>query len=269
MNIIKTIDALRAFREPLWPAGKTLSYVPTMGALHAGHLELMQVGMAQSDICLPYIFLNPKQFAQGEDLDAYPKTLDQDLEKMAAIGIENVYVPNAEEIYPKNFQTMVSVSDIAKPLEGEYRPHFFDGVTTVVCKMLLQCIPDVVLLGEKDFQQLKVIERMVQDLDIPVKVQGVATIRDENGLALSSRNAYLSDDDYMIAVNLNHVLSDMARGHLDESQACEKLLAAGFDKIDYCTMRNSEHFGVQNPNRVLAAAWIGKTRLIDNIAMDA
>jgi len=267
MHIIETVKELRAWREPLWPQGKTLSFVPTMGALHAGHLALVERGLAAADICLPYIFLNPTQFAEGEDLDKYPKTLESDLDKLATLGIETVYVPDASEIYPKGFQTIVSVADIAYPLEGEHRRDFFDGVTTVVAKMLLQCIPEIALFGEKDFQQLKVIERMVTDLNIPVQIMGVETFRDENGLALSSRNQYLSDDAYQIAIQLNKVIKQMAVGDLDENQAHQELLTAGFDKIDYCAARNSETFLPKDPNRILAAVWIGETRLIDNMAM--
>jgi len=265
---IKTIKELRAWREPLWPQGKTLSFVPTMGALHEGHLELVREGQKCADICLPYIFLNPKQFGEGEDLDKYPKILGQDLEKLENLGITHVYVPNAEEIYPNNFQTTVSVGGIARPLEGEHRPDFFNGVTTIVCKMLLQCIPEIALFGEKDFQQLQVIKQMVRDLNIPVEIKGVPTIRDENGLALSSRNSYLSEGEYHIAVQLNQILKQISENVIDEAQAYQNLLHAGFDKIDYCTAVNVETFEPQNPNRVLAAVWLNGTRLIDNIEMD-
>ena len=264
---IKTIKELRAWREPLWPQGKTLSFVPTMGALHEGHLELVRQGQNCADICLPYIFLNPKQFSEGEDLGKYPKTLKQDLEKLEELGITHVYVPNAEEIYPDNFQTTVSVGDIAKPLEGEHRPDFFNGVTTIVCKMLLQCIPEIAFFGEKDYQQLQVIKRMTRDLDIPVEIRGVETMRDENGLALSSRNAYLSAKDYNIAIQLPKIMRDMASGDMNENQAHQRFIDVGFDKIDYCTARNSETFTSDNPNRILVAVWLNGTRLIDNMAM--
>ena len=264
---IKTVSELRIWRELLWPQGKTLSFVPTMGALHTGHLELVRVGQQCADICLPYIFLNPKQFGAGEDLDKYPSTLETDLEKLESLGITHVYVPNTEEIYPENFQTTVSVGDIAKPLEGEHRPDFFNGVTTIVCKMLLQCLPEIALFGEKDYQQLQVIKRMVTDLNIPVEVCGVPTVRDENGLALSSRNAYLSEADYKIAIQLNKILKQMAARKIDEGQAHQKLLKAGFEKIDYCTAHNNETFMPENPNRVLGAVWLNGTRLIDNMEM--
>lgn len=266
MHIIKTVADLRAWREPLWPDGKILSFVPTMGALHEGHLELVRVGLDQADICLPYIFVNPKQFAENEDLAAYPKTLDDDLEKLRSLGIGTVYVPDIAEIYPQNFQTTVTVSDISKPLEGEHRPHFFQGVTTIVCKMLLQCLPEITLLGEKDFQQLQVIRQMVRDLNIPTKINGVETVRDHHGLALSSRNAYLSYDDYPIAVQLNRILRKLASHEINEEQAHQALLGAGFTKVDYCTLRNSHNFKPEGIlDRALVAAWLGDTRLIDNM----
>ena len=267
MHIIKTVNELRTFRQKLWAEGQTLSFIPTMGALHDGHLSLVKQGQEYADICLPYIFLNPKQFAAGEDLSTYPQTLVQDLEKLESVGIEQVYAPSIAEIYPDNFQTIVSVSDIAKPLEGECRPDFFNGVCTVVCKMLLQALPDIAIFGEKDFQQLQVIKRMVTDLNIPVEIRGGDIIRDENGLALSSRNAYLSDAEYKIAIELNKVLSDMVNGDINEQQAQNRLLNAGFDKVDYITCRNEDTLLPENPTRILAAVWIGTTRLIDNMAL--
>jgi len=226
----------------------------------------MREGLARTDICLPYIFINPKQFAEGEDLDSYPLTLDADLEKIKGLGIDTVYMPDAAEIYPKNFQTTVSVADIAKPLEGAHRPHFFDGVTTIVCKMLLQCLPEITLLGEKDFQQLMVIKQMVSDLNIPVEIMGGATVRDENGLALSSRNAYLSEDEYQIACQLNKVLTKIASGEMNEKSGKQHLILSGFTKIDYLECVNAQSFDKTAPlNRVMAAAWIGGTRLIDNM----
>ncbi|MEM6811404.1 MAG: pantoate--beta-alanine ligase [Pseudomonadota bacterium] len=269
MHIIKTPQELMAFREPLWPEGKILSFVPTMGALHEGHLSLVRAAQAQSDICLPYIFLNPKQFSENEDLDQYPETLETDLKALEALGIEHIYSPDRQVIYPHNFQTIVKVSEISKPLEGEHRPHFFDGVTTIVCKMLLQCLPDIAMFGEKDYQQFRVIERMVIDLNIPVKVQSAPTVRDENGLALSSRNQYLSKDQYEIAIHLNKILKQFSLNDIDESEAIEQLKNTGFDKVDYCTARNSETFLSEEPNRVFVAAWVGQTRLIDNMALAA
>ncbi len=268
MQILKTVSDLRHWRHSLRMQEKTLSFVPTMGALHDGHLELVRQGLSLTDICLPYIFINPKQFGDGEDLNYYPKILSDDLEKLSLLGIETVYVPETKEIYPDKFQTMVSVSEISKPLEGRHRPNYFNGVTTIVCKMLLQCLPDIAIFGEKDFQQLKVIERMVIDLNIPVQINSVPTVRDKNGLALSSRNQYLTSKDYQTAVKLNKILLNVAKNNLDEDQAHVRLKQAGFDRIDYCTARNSNDFTTQNPDRVFAAVWIGTTRLIDNISID-
>lgn len=266
MNIIKDKNSLRDFRHD--NHDKKISFVPTMGALHEGHMALVREGINRAEICLPYIFINPRQFAEGEDLSSYPKTLDNDLALLKNAGIKNVYVPNVQEIYPDGFQTIINVTEISKPLEGESRPHFFQGVCTIVCKMILQAMPDIVMMGEKDYQQLQVVKRMVKDLDIPSEIIGMTTVRDNDGLALSSRNSYLNQDEHAIAIYLNQILKKLALNILDEGQAKKELLAAGFNKIDYITKRNGETFGTDSPNRVLAAAWIGKTRLIDNMAIE-
>lgn len=241
-----------------------------MGALHEGHLELVREGLRCADICIPYIFLNPKQFAAHEDLDAYPKTLEADLEKLQSAKASAVYLPDAKEIYPEGFASAVKVSGITELLEGEFRPHFFEGVATVVTKMLLQCLPDIALFGEKDYQQLLVIQKFVKDLDIPVDIQGVPTVRDENGLALSSRNAYLSKDQLKIASRLNKILAEMNPAE-DDRDARKKLYVAGFDKVDYCTIRDAHTLLPPDESttalRALAAVWVGKTRLIDNMAV--
>lgn len=274
--ILETTEALRAYVRDARGVGKTISFVPTMGALHDGHFELVRQGIARTAICIPYIFLNPAQFAPGEDLASYPKTLAQDLDGLAKAGASAVYLPRAEDVYPEGFATKVSVEGIALPLEGEFRPIMFGGVATIVTKMLLRCLPDIALFGEKDYQQLMVIRRMVTDLDIPVDIVGVPTVRDENGLALSSRNAYLDKAQYTVAIQLNRVLSmladDIRSGMaLDraEEDARLRLLAAGFDKVDYIVARDADTLlppviGTRNL-RLLAAAWLGKARLIDNI----
>lgn len=275
MDILKTIAELRAFVAAARRAGKTVSFVPTMGALHDGHIHLVREGLKRADICIPYIFLNPKQFAPTEDLTNYPKTLEADLEKLRVVPASAVYVPNAEEIYPADFATAITVSGVSAPLEGECRPHFFTGVATVVSKMLLQCLPDIALFGEKDYQQLLVIKKMVRDLNIPVDIVGVPTVRDENGLALSSRNAYLTPEQYKIAIHLNRVLDDMlARTKTGddiaaiEQSARQSLLDKGFEKVDYITLRDSGTLLPPDAStkhiRALAAAWLGRARLIDN-----
>lgn len=257
-------------------AGKTISFVPTMGALHDGHIELVRQGLARTDICIPYIFLNPKQFAPTEDLSSYPKTLEADLEKLRSVHAPAVYLPKAAEIYPDGFVTKIILGGVALPLEGEFRPVMFEGVATIVAKMLLQCLPDIVLFGEKDYQQLLVVKQMVRDLNIPVDVIGVPTVRDGNGLALSSRNAYLTPEQYNIAITLNKTLAKaaakMKNGKSRESieeEARTALLAAGFDSVDYVAVRDA--FTLLLPDkgttnlRILAAAKLGKARLIDNI----
>lgn len=246
---------------------KRIALVPTMGALHDGHLALVKEGMKRADICLPYIFLNPTQFAPNEDLESYPRTLEQDFEKLKNIGVEAVWLPSQEDIYPNGLETDIHVEGITEVLEGEHRPHFFDGVATVVARMLHLSKPDIAIFGEKDFQQLQVIRKMAQEQNIPTEIIGVPTMRDKNGLALSSRNSYLTEEEYQIAIELNGVLIKLAQHMITEQEAHNLLLDIGFDKVDYCTARNSQDFSPENPDRVLAAVWLGKTRLIDNMAI--
>ena len=277
MRTLDSIPALRSFVKDARKSGKTVAFVPTMGALHNGHIELVRQGLARADICIPYIFLNPKQFAPGEDLAAYPKTLDADLEKLRAANADAVYLPRVDDVYPDGFVTKIMLGGVALPLEGEHRPVMFEGVATVVAKMLLQCLPDIALFGEKDWQQLQVIKQMVRDLDIPVQVMGIPTVRDENGLALSSRNAYLSADEYNIAIKLNKILAvlaaDIKSGEsiaMSEETARIALRDAGFDGIDYVTARDAETLLPPQKGanlRILAAVRLGKARLIDNIPL--
>lgn len=276
MEKIESIIHLRSFVRENRQAGKIISFVPTMGALHEGHLELVREGLKRSDICIPYIFLNPKQFAPSEDLAAYPKTLEADLQKLETVQASAVYLPKAADIYPEGFVTKISLGGVALPLEGEFRPVMFEGVATVVAKMLLQCLPDIALFGEKDWQQLQVIKQMVRDLDIPVEIIGVPTVRDKNGLALSSRNAYLTKEQYDIAITLNKLLAELAAATRNgapladiEKAGHEILLQNGFEKVDYVTVRDAATLLPANERtsvrRILAAVWLGKARLIDNL----
>ncbi len=277
MRTLDSIPALRSFVKDARKSEKTIAFVPTMGALHDGHIELVRQGLAKADICIPYIFLNPKQFAPTEDLAAYPRTLESDLEKLRAVNASAVYLPRAEDIYPEGFVTKITLGGVALPLEGEHRPVMFEGVATVVAKMLLQCLPDIALFGEKDWQQLQVIKQMVRDLDIPVEIIGVPTVRDENGLALSSRNAYLSAGEYKIAIQLNKILGALAsdvKSGLSIPDAEEKariaLLDAGFQAIDYISVRDATTLQPSQSGanlRILAAVRLGKARLIDNIPL--
>ena len=277
MRTLDSIPALRSFVKDARKSEKTVAFVPTMGALHDGHIELVRQGLAKADICIPYIFLNPKQFAPTEDLAAYPRTLESDLEKLRAVNASAVYLPRAEDIYPEGFVTKITLGGVALPLEGEHRPVMFEGVATVVAKMLLQCLPDIALFGEKDWQQLQVIKQMVRDLDIPVEIIGVPTVRDENGLALSSRNAYLSAGEYKIAIQLNKILGALAsdvKSGLSipdaEEMARIALLDAGFQAIDYISVRDATTLQPSQSGanlRILAAVRLGKARLIDNIPL--
>lgn len=267
MRIIKTYEDLRAYRRGLTAQRKTLVLVPTMGALHEGHLSLAKIGLEHGDEIIVSIFVNPTQFAPHEDFDSYPRTVEDDIKKLEKIGVHTVWLPSVEDIYPNGIEVDIHISGVSEALEGTFRPHFFDGVATVVARLFLGVKPEIAIFGEKDFQQLQVIKKIVDDSNFPVKIIGAPIIRDENGLALSSRNAYLSEDEYKIAIQLNKILSDIVLGEIDESAAHQKLLDAGFDKIDYCECRNAETFGTEDPNRVLAAVWLGKTRLIDNMAI--
>ncbi len=256
----------------------TLGFVPTMGALHEGHLRLMEVALGKCDRVIASIFVNPKQFAPHEDLDKYPRTLEEDIAKLESVGVHAVYTPSEKDIYPEGFVTKVSVGKISEPLEGQFRPQFFDGVATVVAKLFFQVMPDKAFFGEKDYQQLQVIKRMTLDLNLPIEIVGVPTVREKDtGLAMSSRNAYLSENERKIANQLNLVLLTMSEkidsgASLREIEAwgTAELKIRGFSRVDYCDIRDAATLqpavtGEKNEKRILAAAWIGTTRLIDNI----
>ncbi len=267
MQLIKSLADLKDFQNSL--KNQTLALVPTMGALHKGHLKLVEEGLKHADICMPYIYVNPTQFAEGEDLETYPKTLETDLEKLEKTGAQAVWLPSTNDIYPDEIKITHEAGELAKPLEGEFRPHFFDGVVTVLHRMFTLSKPDLVMMGEKDFQQLQVVRDMVHEQKMPIKIVGVETVRDGNGLALSSRNVYLREVEYESATYLNKILAQLAQNMLTEQEAINLILDSGFDKVDYCRVVNSETFLSEKPNRVLVAAWIGTTRLIDNMPMSA
>lgn len=276
MQKLESVAALQAYVQAQRAADKTISFVPTMGALHDGHIELVRRGLAAADVCIPYIFLNPTQFAPTEDLATYPKTLDADLKKLEDAGAQAVYLPRAAEVYPNGPEVTHTVQGISAPLEGEYRPHMFGGVATVLARMFDHAKPDIALFGEKDYQQLQVIRQLVKDLNLPIRIIGVPTVRDERGLALSSRNAYLNEKQYRIATSLNAVLYDMGvRFHAGDSMrdveawAREQLLKEGFDGVDYAVIRDAQTLLPVTENtrelRALAAVTLGTTRLIDNM----
>jgi pantoate--beta-alanine ligase len=277
--IAETVADLRAKVRAWRSRGLSVAMVPTMGALHDGHISLMKLALAKADRCVVSIFVNPAQFAPTEDLDKYPRQLAADLERLAAIGVHLAFTPTVAEMYPDGFAAKVSIGGPSAGLETDFRPQFFDGVTTVVTKLFLQTAPDFAVFGEKDYQQLCVVRQLCRDLDIPVEIIAAPTVRDEHGLAMSSRNAYLDAAGLAVARQLNKVLYATAaaiaqHGDADGEtvKARRALQQAGFDRVDYVAARESltlKEWQHGRTGRLLAAAWLGKTRLIDNVEIAA
>lgn len=273
--VVDSVAALRAQILQWRRDGLSVAMVPTMGALHDGHISLVRIALESADRCVVSIFVNPTQFAPTEDLDKYPRQLAHDLDRLAVAGAHLAFTPTVSEMYPAGFATKISVGGPSSGLESDFRPTFFDGVATVVAKLLLQASPDQAIFGEKDYQQLCVVRQLCRDLDLPVEIIGAPTVRDAHGLAMSSRNAYLGAAELEIARQLNAILhrsaAALAAG-ADESsvtdEASQALLSAGFNSVDYVAARASLTLGPWRRNhdgRLLAAAWLGKTRLIDNV----
>lgn len=278
LPIIRTVQHLRDAVASWRKQGLRVGLVPTMGALHEGHLSLVRTAKEKCDRVVATLFVNPRQFAPHEDFERYPRDEAGDSALLASAGCDLLYAPERAVMYPDGFSTNVIVSDVSTPLEGEFRPHFFGGVATVVTKLLLQSLPDAAFFGEKDYQQLQVIKRMTRDLDIPVAIEGCATVREHDGLAMSSRNAYLNADERRIAARLNHIMHDAIKAVRAgqpvadaEADAARHVIAAGFGSVDYIAIRDAETLApitdLSRPTRILAAAWLGKTRLIDNMAV--
>ncbi|MDQ0510646.1 pantoate--beta-alanine ligase [Ancylobacter amanitiformis] len=279
IRTLHTVAELRAQLRAWRAGGERVALVPTMGALHAGHVELMNVARTLAQRIVVSIFVNPTQFAPTEDLGRYPRTLAADLEKAGAAGVDIAFVPDVAEMYPPGFATTISLAGPALGLETDFRPTHFAGVATVVAKLILQTGPDVALFGEKDYQQLQVIARMARDLDLPVEIVGVPTVREPDGLALSSRNVYLSAADRAAAPALHRALQGAAAairagGDIAEAVATARaqVSAAGF-ALDYLEARHARSLAPiaareEGPIRLLVAARIGATRLIDNIGVD-
>ncbi len=275
--VANTLAELRGGIATWRMARQRIGLVPTMGALHRGHLALVEEAKKRADKVVVSIFVNPAQFAPHEDFDRYPRTFDADLTKLAEAGhADAIYAPSVSEMYPEGFATRINVGGPSAGLETDFRPHFFGGVATVVSKLFLQCLPDSAVFGEKDYQQLQVVKRMVRDLDLPIEIIGAATIREDDGLALSSRNAYLNAAQRQIAAQLNKILRLAAKRARDgvpvpqaEAEAQAALLNAGFDKVDYVAIRDARSLQqldtLNDEARILAAAWLDKTRLIDNM----
>jgi len=273
---VRTAKDLRAQVAKWRQAGETVALVPTMGALHAGHLSLIAVAKGHGKRVVASIFVNPSQFGPKEDFKRYPRDEAGDVKKLAEAGVDLVFIPSTDEMYPAGFATKVSLQSLTEDLCGAARPNHFEGVATVVTKLLLQCAPDIAVFGEKDYQQLLVIKRLVRDLNIPVKIVSGPVIREDDGLALSSRNSYLSPAERKTAPLLHQILSEVAT-ELGKGGGCDaassagrfKLEAKGF-RVDYVAVRDPETlepiFGpVRGPARVLGAVHLGATRLIDNV----
>ncbi|HVZ69506.1 MAG TPA: pantoate--beta-alanine ligase [Rhizomicrobium sp.] len=277
-DIVTSIPELRR-QIGTWRAeGARIGLVPTMGALHEGHLSLVREIGKTTDKVVVSIFVNPTQFAPHEDFDRYPRNLERDRAKLEGVPASLVFAPGVGEMYPQGFATKVLVGGPSEGLETDFRPHFFSGVATVVSKLLIAAMPDAAIFGEKDYQQLLVIRRMVRDLGLPIEILGGDILREKDGLAMSSRNAYLKPNERVIAARLNVILAEaieLARSGSElagiEADAANGLLRAGFSSVDYVAIRDAETLKpiarLERPARILAAAKIGTTRLIDNMAI--
>ncbi|MEI8572516.1 pantoate--beta-alanine ligase [Methylomonas sp. LW13] len=276
MQIVTSVAALREVIRQWRQAGHSVGFVPTMGNLHAGHIKLVSTAKQQTDKVVVSIFVNPTQFGPNEDFASYPRTEQQDQEKLIASDADLLFLPAVTEMYPQATQTGISVSGLSALHCGSSRPGHFDGVALVVCKLLNMVQPDLLLLGEKDFQQLTLIRQMVADLNIPVAVQGVATVREDDGLAMSSRNGYLTDQQRQHAPKLYQALiaarDEILAGHVDYPAVAERqrqnLQQAGFavDYFSICRSKDLLPASTCDANLlILAAAKLGTTRLIDNL----
>jgi pantoate--beta-alanine ligase len=281
--IVRQVAGLRETVRQWRADGQSVALVPTMGAIHDGHLSLVTLAQSRCDQVIVSLFVNPKQFGTGEDIDTYPADETRDSDLLTRAGVDLLFAPAPSDIYPPGFATIVEVTGLTDGLCGAFRPGHFAGVATVVAKLLLQCAPDLAVFGEKDYQQLQVIRRLVRDLDMDVEIIGAPTIREPDGLAISSRNAYLSSAERAQAPALYKVLSQVADQVTSGSVACDTacrvatdaLLAAGFRAVDYVAVCDTESLqplatidpATDRPARILAAAWLGEARLIDNVAV--
>ncbi len=279
LSVVRTVRDLRAALADMRQAGDRIGLVPTMGALHAAHMALVEAARHRANRVVATIFVNPTQFGPDEDFSTYPRREARDIDTLRAHGVDLLFAPSVNEMYPDGFETVVEVPEISQGLCGAHRPGHFAGVATIVTKLLLQALPDCAVFGEKDYQQLQVIRRLARDLDIPVEIIGLPTVREADGLAMSSRNVHLGPADRANAPRLHAALQAVAerlRAGEGPDVACaaghELLAAAGFAPIEYLEVRAAEtllpidQVPAGTPLRVLTAAWLGETRLIDNIA---
>tara|TARA_B100001123_G_scaffold449859_1_gene617169 strand:- start:1759 stop:2628 length:870 start_codon:yes stop_codon:yes gene_type:complete len=278
LSTVREASGLRETISSWRSANYKIGLVPTMGALHEGHISLIRRSLSETDRTCVTLFVNPRQFGPSEDFSLYPRDELSDVKVLTDVGAHLLFAPEQAEMYPSDFATNVTISGLGDRLEGEFRPGFLAGVATVVAKLLIQAMPDVAYFGEKDYQQLLVIRQMVADLGIPVAIRAMPTVREADGLALSSRNSYLTPERRELAPILYRTLCKMVEGVVAGKQvksleqcAENELLEAGFDRIDYITIRDSQSLEqlnkVEKPSRALAAVWLGKTRLIDNISI--
>lgn len=277
----RSVAELRAQVQAWRAAGLTIGFVPTMGALHDGHLALMRQALARCDRAMVSIFINPTQFAPHEDLNRYPRDEAGDLAKLAGVGVHLAYLPSVAEMYPEGASTWVEVEGLSQGLCAERRPHHFRGVATVVTMLLNQAQADVAVFGEKDYQQFQIVKRLARDLAIPTVIEGGETVRDPDGLALSSRNLDLAPEHRPTAAKLYRVLTETATSLSEHrlaapllQEAAERLLAAGFKAVDYVELRDAASLAQLaaadgRPARLLAAAHLGRVRLIDNVPVPA
>ena len=276
IQIVRTLSALQKITREWRTANKEISVVPTMGALHAGHLSLVREAKSMSDKVIVTLFVNPTQFNNTKDLKSYPRSEEDDIKKLESFNIDLLYAPENHEIYPEGYATQISVSGVSEGLCGDHRPGHFNAVATVVAKLLIQTSANIALFGEKDYQQLHVIKRMVKDLDIPVRIVGCETIRETDHLAISSRNLLLSDKDRKRAPILAKTLMDAAkRIETGEPQkivledSIKILRSSGFRSIEYLELRAESDLKVlemvDEPARILASIYLGNVRLIDNV----
>ncbi len=277
-EIIRTLVELRSKVAGWKAAGESVAVVPTMGALHQGHLSLVRAAKEACDRVIVTIFINPKQFNNPEDYKNYPRTEDEDARKLIALKADVVYVPDGDQMYPNGFATTVSVEGITQGLCGAHRAGHFDGVATIVTKLFTQTQADKAFFGEKDYQQLQVVTRLARDLDLPIEVIGCPTIREEDGLAMSSRNLLLSDRARTWAPELHRAMEEMSEGLLAggdletlRAAAVSRVERAGFTQVEYLDLRSADQLELMTtpdrPARLLAAAWLAGVRLIDNIAV--
>lgn len=280
MKVIKQLSELRRLLDTIRADGKTIGLVPTMGALHAGHLSLASASREATDVTVVTIFVNPTQFAEGEDLGKYPRTLEKDSDQLAEIGVDIVFAPDSDTIYPADFSTSVQPPDVAKKLEGEFRPTHFGGVCTIVLKLFNMIGADKAFFGQKDFQQVAVLQQMVADLNVRTEIVVCPIVRESDGLAMSSRNVYLDDEQRKIALSLSKTL-EYTRQRIESgdrdgyglmTEMRQMLIDGGVTSIDYAAIADPVTLNVQEqielPVVALLAAHVGKTRLIDNVVID-